>query len=120
MKFDIVCFGSAVADTFVETGLPENKKAICYPSGDKILIKNSKIELGGGGLNTSVAFARFGLKTALITAVGDDANGEKIQQKLKQEKIKFLGKIDKKEITGYSVVLDSKEKDRTILTYKGA
>jgi ribokinase len=39
---------------------------------------------------------------------------------LKKEKVKFLGKTVKGELTGYSVILDSKGGDRTILTYKGA
>jgi ribokinase len=40
---------------------------------------------------------------------------------LKDEKITFLGKVVTKNnmLGGYSIILDSKENDRTILTYKG-
>lgn len=118
--FDVITFGSAVVDVFVDTDLPEQKKQMCYPIGEKMLIKNLRFDVGGGGTNTAVAFSRLGLKTGIIGKIGKDSNGKAILENLKKEKIKFLGKIDKKEITGYSIVLDSRQHNRTILTYKGA
>lgn len=120
MKFDVVTFGSAVVDVFVDTDVAEKKNFISYPSGAKILIKELRFDIGGGGTNTAVAFSRLGLKTGYIGKLGDDENGRKILALLKKEKIRFLGKIDKQEKTGYSVILDSKGGERTILTYKGA
>lgn len=120
MKFDVVSFGSAVVDVFVHTDIAEKKGFMNYPIGEKILIKNLKFDIGGAGTNTAVAFARFGLKTGCICEFGDDENGNKIKELLKKEKVKFLGKTVKGELTGYSVILDSKGGDRTILTYKGA
>lgn len=119
MKFDVVTFGSAVVDVFVSTNANEKNNLICYPVGDKILINDLKFDVGGGATNTSVAFSRFGLKTGCICKIGDDENGRRILELLNKEKIKFLGKISKKGTTGYSVILNSKEKGRTILTYKG-
>ena len=83
------------------------------------MIKDLKIDIGGGGTNTSVAFSRLGLKTGCICKLGEDEQGNDILKLLKKEKIKFLGKIEKGKKSGYSVILDSKEKNRTILTYKG-
>jgi len=120
MKFDVVTFGSAVVDVFVNTDVAEKNKLISYPVGTKILIKDMKIDVGGGGTNTAVAFARLGLKTGWIGELGDDENGRKILESLKKEKVKFLGRLVKGELTGYSVILDSGGGDRTILTYKGA
>tara|TARA_Y100000310_G_C20598764_1_gene771893 strand:+ start:354 stop:1244 length:891 start_codon:yes stop_codon:yes gene_type:complete len=117
--FDVVSFGSAVVDVFVDTDIAERGKFIAYPIGSKILLKNLKFDIGGGGTNTSVAFSRLGLKTGYIGKIGDDNNGEEILNMLKKEKIKFLGKIKKSAISGYSIILDSKENNRTILTYKG-
>lgn len=119
MKFDIITFGSAVVDVFVNTELPEKNKHIAYPVGSKILIKDLKFDIGGGGTNTAVAFSRLGLKTGCICKIGDDNPGQEILSLLKKEKIKFLGKIQKESKSGYSIILDSKEKNRTILTYKG-
>ena len=119
MKFDVITFGSAVVDVFVNTDISEKRNFISYPVGSKILIKELRFDIGGGGTNTAVAFSRFGLKTGCICGIGDDSDGEEILSLLKKEKITFLGKQEKKAKSGYSIVLDSKEKNRTILTYKG-
>ena len=120
MKFDVVSFGSAVIDVFVHTDVSEKKGFMHYPVGEKILIKDLKFDVGGAGTNTAVAFSRLGLKTGCVCEFGDDDNGRRIKELLKKEKVKFLGKTVKEELTGYSVVLDSKGGDRTILAYKGA
>lgn len=119
MKFDVISFGSAVIDVFLDTDIKEKGKYIAYPVGSKILLKDLKIDIGGGGTNTSVAFSRLGLKTAYIGKIGDDIGGEKILSMLKKEGVEFLGRVEKKSQSGYSIILDSKGKDRTVLTYKG-
>src|SRR3989338_6409021 len=118
--FDIVTFGGAVIDTFLNTNVPEESGKICYESGSKILIKDLRFDVGGGGTNTAVAFSRLGFKTGYIGKLGKDTNADKILDCLKNEKITFLGKQDPKFMTGYSVILDSRKHERTILTYKGA
>lgn len=119
MKYDIVTFGSAVVDVFIHTDVALKGNLISYPVGAKILINDLNFNIGGGGTNTAVAFSRFGLKTGCICKVGNDENGSKILSLLKEEKVDFLGKIDKNGMSGYSVILDSKGGERTILTYKG-
>ena len=119
MKFDVVSFGSAVIDVFIGTDVYEEKNFISYPVGGKILIKDLKFDIGGGGTNTAVAFSRLGFKTGCICEIGDDGNGAKILELLKKEKVKFLGKTEKNSKSGYSIILDSKGGERTILTYKG-
>ena len=119
MKFDVITFGSGVVDVFIDTDVYEKGKFMCYPVGEKILIKNLKMDVGGGGTNTAVAFSRLGLKTGWIGRVGDDFYGKKILNLMKKEKVRFLGKIGENEISGCSIILDSKANDRTILTYKG-
>jgi ribokinase len=120
MKFDVVSFGSAVIDVFVGTNVSEKKGFMNYPVGEKILIKNLKFDVGGAGTNTSVAFSRFGFKTGCISELGNDENGKKILNLLDKERVRYLGKVVDNELTGYSVILDSKGGERTILTYKGA
>lgn len=118
MKFDVICFGSATIDVFVNTDLREKDNLVSYPVGSKILIKNLKFDIGGGGTNTATAFSRLGFKTGYLGKIGSDNNGKEILKLLRKEGIVFLGKIGK-ELTGYSIILDSREHDRTILTYKG-
>ena len=117
--FDIITFGSAVVDVFVDTDIAEKKGFICYPLGSKILLKNLKFSVGGGGTNTAVAFSRLHFKTGYIGKIGDDSDGESVMDILKEEKIEFLGKVKSDSITGYSIILDSLSHERTILTYKG-
>jgi len=116
MKFDVVSFGSAVVDVFVET--KQTGEKFIYNVGSKILIKNLNFDIGGGATNTAVAFSRLGLKTGCICKIGDDNNGQDILDMLNKEGVKFLGERVKGK-TGYSVILDSKDKNRTILTFKG-
>ncbi len=116
MRFDVVTFGSAVVDVFVSTN--QSGKKIEYKVGSKILVRDLKFDVGGGATNSAVAFARLGLKTGCICNVGDDNNGDDVLDLLKRERVSFLGKrVDGK--TGYSVILDSRGGDRTILTFKG-
>jgi len=120
MKFDIVCFGSATVDVFVDTDIAGKNNSISYPVGGKILIKELKFDVGGGGTNTATAFSRLGFKSGCICKVGGDENGKEILELLKKEKIIFLGEVEKNSKSGYSIILDSRGGDRTILTYKGA
>ena len=118
--FDIITFGSAVVDIFVNTDVKDKGKFLAYPIGSKILIKDLKFNIGGGGTNTAVAFSRLHFKTGYIGKVDSDFGGRKILDLLNEESIEFLGKIaNEKTFGGYSIILDSKENDRTILTYKG-
>ncbi|MFP4656199.1 MAG: carbohydrate kinase family protein [Candidatus Woesearchaeota archaeon] len=126
-QYDVITVGSGTLDVFVDT---ENKimkekhknskptEMIAYPLGSKLLIESLKFEIGGGGTNTAVAFSRMGLRTGWIGSIGSCENSDSITTKMKEEKIDFLGKKGKGR-AGFSVILDSKENDRTILTYKG-
>ena len=117
-KFDVVTFGSAVVDTFVDTEFSKGSNLFSYPTGSKILVQDLKSDLGGGATNTAVAFSRLGLKTGCICRIGNDNNGIDILEMFKKEKIKFLGSISQ-EKTGESIILDSKGNGRTVLTFKG-
>lgn len=125
MKYDIICVGSASIDVFV-TSKSKNieiekihaHEDICLPIGAKILIDTLHTEVGGGGVNTSISFARLGFKTGLISKLGADMNADSILSKLKKEKVEFLGKKTAGH-TGYSVILTGFKKNRTILTHKG-
>jgi len=119
MRFDVVTVGSAMMDAFVETNLEEKGGIIQVPVGSKILVDDLWYASGGGGTNTAVSFLRLGLKTGFFGRVGNDENSERLLKDLKQEKVKFLGKVVN-EPTGYSVVLNSREKNRTIFTFRGA
>jgi ribokinase len=129
--YDVITIGSNTIDAFVYTDRSqsiyirtknEEESFISYPVGAKLLINDLHFFTGGGGTNSAVALSRLGLKVAYIGKVGNDHNGRIILEELKEENVEFLGSVyrDSRKKTGYSVVLDSLEKKRTVLSYKGA
>lgn len=118
--------GSATQDVFAQTDAElikirhgkDEEELLAYPLGTKILISDLDFQIGGGGTNTACTFARQGLKTGFIGKLGRDPSGYAVFAFLKKESIEFLGATGKQ--TGYSVILDSEEEDRTILTFKGS
>src|SRR3972149_6566615 len=129
--YDVITIGSNNIDAFIYTDKSQSifiktksgeESFISYPVGAKLLINDLHFFTGGGGTNSAVALSRLGLKVAYIGKVGNDQNGLRILDELKKEKVDFLGPVchDSRKKTGYSVILDSLEKKRTVLSYKGA
>ena len=119
MKYDIITLGSGVVDVFLETELEEKPGYLCLPTGYKIVVHDLWFSTGGGGTNTAVAFSRLGHMTGFVGCLGRDEHADVILNELSREKVKFLGSQGK-ELTGYSAVIDGKQKNRTVLTFKGA
>ncbi len=127
--FDIVTLGSATRDVFIRSkaferrndpGAPDGFDA-CFPMGAKIPVDEIAFQTGGGATNAAVTFARFGLKTACVSRVGDDLGGREILTELKREKIDATGiQIDPKEHSAYSVILLAGSGNRAILVHRGA
>lgn len=126
---DVITLGSAVYDIFVYTEPSdteiirlkhpkEKREHIAYPTGAKILIDAACFDIGGGATNTATTFSRLGFKTGTLCKIGNDFYGEQILNCLKKEKVSFLGTRGT-EHTDFSIILDSKGHDRTILAYKG-
>tara|TARA_R110001592_G_scaffold120444_4_gene324714 strand:- start:6633 stop:7613 length:981 start_codon:yes stop_codon:yes gene_type:complete len=126
MSFDVITIGSATVDHFADTDSEliridtryHHEELIAFPLGSKLLINELKTTVGGGGTNTAVAFSHLGLKTAYLGKIGDDAAGDFVLQLLKDENITFLGPREGQ--TGFSVILNSIQDDRSILAFKGA
>jgi ribokinase len=114
---DVITIGSATVDVF---GIISQKyKDIRL--GDKVLLENVDFETGGGGINSAVALARMGLRTAFLGKLGHDHNAFKILHELKKENVKFIKTKPSKDHTSYSFILKSRQdKDRIIFTHKGA
>ncbi|MCH7850245.1 MAG: carbohydrate kinase family protein, partial [Nanoarchaeota archaeon] len=90
-----------------------------YKSGSKNLVSSLREDIGGGSINTSVAFSRLGFNVGCICKVGDDGDGKTILELLKKENVKFLGIVSKGVKSGHSVILDYPGRDRAILKYNG-
>lgn len=116
--YDVITMGSNVIDTFIYTGIGEKEGAICFPAGTKIQINEIYFSVGGGGMNSAVCLSKLGLKTGYLGKIGVGYNSEVVFGQLKKNKIDFLG-VRGKGHTGYSAILESDKKHRTVLTYKG-
>lgn len=125
--YDVITVGSATVDVFAYTdksevvkvkGISGEEDFLAYPSGSKILINNLLFSFGGGGTNTAVTFKKMGYKVGYAGKIGSDENGAQILGYLKREGIDFLGSRGEG-ASGYSLVLDSIEHERTILVHKG-
>lgn len=125
--YDVITVGSCTVDAFARTRFSElikimkpdgERDLLAYPTGAKVLIEELKFSTGGGGTNTAVCLSRLGHKVAYLGRMGDDENGEFIINRMKKEKVDMLVSRGKGH-SGYSMILDSLEHDRTILAYKG-
>ncbi len=121
---NLITIGDAVIDTnvFIDDATLEcddNKQncQLCLNYAEKIPLTDSFQALGGNAVNVAMGAAKLGLTSAILTSVGDDANGQIIQDSLEKYGVNTdLLSLDKKIKTRYSVVLNFK-KERTILSY---
>jgi sugar/nucleoside kinase (ribokinase family) len=83
------------------------------------LVDDAELTLGGSGCIVACGAARLGLRTAMISVVGDDAMGRFMTEALDQRGGDTRGiRIDPDRRTGLTVILDRGE-DRAILTFPG-
>ena len=126
----IITIGSATMDVFVEcedanivsVSTKNNRSEfMSYPYGSKVEISDFDTQVGGGGINTAVNFANLGFSTGAIFKVGDDIYSEGIFEYFKDKNVDLSFVIqDKKDTTGFSIILTSFEGDRTVLAHRGA
>ena len=123
-EYDIVTIGDIAVDAFIK--IDQARESINPITGNRELglIFGGKIPyefseevfaVGNSG-NASVACARLGLKTAIISNVGNDIYGKRSIDKLERERVdtKFV-KTNSQKKTNYHYILWYKD-DRTILT----
>lgn len=124
-RIDVLSIGDVVTDIFIEL-LPNQAKVdystidhhplLCMTYGSKIPFREAiTINAVGNSPNASVAFAKIGLNSALMTNVGDDVLGKDILKELKNKNVstEFI-KINKGKLSNCHYVLWYKD-DRTIL-----
>ena len=132
-NFDLICVGNAIVDIVanIEDGLLTkfdlNKGSMKLVSNEQfndILteIKDYQIISGGSSANTAVGFSSFGGKTAFIGKVGKDKFGDDFKKNMKKENVFFNQNLNFNliEPTSKSIILVSKDAERTMCTYLGA
>lgn len=122
-QIDVLCIGDVVTDAFIKllddratTYENEQGKWLAMPFGMKVPFDHAEvIEAVGNAANAAVSLARLGLKSGLISNVGDDQFGRDIINALHKKKVdnRFVH-INPGKISNYHYVLWYKE-ERTIL-----
>lgn len=127
MAYDIVSFGAAVQDVFLQGSVFTPKKEDDgdlveeFELGSKNEIDGVVYSTGGGATNAAVTFAKQGLETAYFGYVGKDMAGDGIKHDLELNQVDTsLVHYTDKLGTGYSTLLLAPSGERTILTYRGA
>ncbi len=119
--YDFIAIGDIVTDAFIELANAEVEREdgltkICMNFGDKIPYKDVHIIPGvGNSANAAVSASRLGLKSALVSSIGNDYFGRECLEALKKERlgIEFIKSHENKK-TNYHYVLLYKG-ERTIL-----
>jgi len=121
---DVVSLGDVMIDHFFFVHDArvrcERTDHICrmeLPYGTKIPVDLYRHAIGGNCANVAVGTTRLGLKSALITIVGNDSSGQEVVRTMKHEGVttRWMS-VDKKEETSTSAVL-SVHGERTILVH---
>jgi sugar/nucleoside kinase (ribokinase family) len=122
-KYDLVCIGDTVIDSFIQLheasvhcDLHHEACQLCMSFADKIPYESLFVAPAvGNASNVAVGAARLGLRTAIVTSVGDDRPGQEILAVYRKEKIdtEFV-RVNRGRPTNQHFVLTFKA-ERTIL-----
>jgi len=117
---DLLTLGSISIDLYYKgKSLTEVDGRIELAMGGKYYVDHFYEGLGGGGANVAIGVARAGLKSGLMSKIGDNPFKEIILSKLKAKSIEFKEFCDIKDdyINISSVLLNSKG-EKTIVNYR--
>ncbi len=97
------------------------QQLLAFEDGSKINIDQAYFNFGGGAANVVVNLAGLGFKVGVITSVGADERGAKIKKNLKTKKVKGAWlRVSKKNLSGFSLVILNRHRERLIFSYRGA
>jgi fructokinase len=118
---DVIC---KVDDKFIiQNNLTKSTMKLVDESEFKKLLSNLKIEetvSGGSVANSIVGLSQLGNKVGFIGKVSDDDLGNKYEEGLKKEKVKYIYSKKKEMIpTGTCLILITPDSERTMVTFLG-
>ncbi|MEK7116235.1 MAG: carbohydrate kinase family protein [Patescibacteria group bacterium] len=118
MTFDLIAIGESLRDVFylldeasVSCSLHKDRCLLCLDFSAKIPVRHIvKVPAAGNSANAAVGASRLGLRTSLVTWIGDDRAGHHITEALTDDRVnlRFL-QVDRKHPTS----------EATILVFKG-
>ncbi len=119
---DVIC---KVDDNFISQNslIKSTMKLIFDENEFKKLLSNLKIEKtvsGGSVANSIVGLSQLGNKVGFIGKVSDDDLGDKYEEGLKKENVKYFYSKKKEELpTGTCLILVTPDSERTMCTFLG-
>ena len=118
---DVIC---KVDDEFLaKNGLAKSNMKLIDEIEFKKLLGNLKIEetvSGGSVANSIVGLSQLGTKVGFIGKVSDDELGQKYEQGLKKENVKYFYTKKKESLpTGTCLILITPDSERTMCTFLG-
>ena len=120
--FDLISIGDSVIDTFVpltdaEVEVIKGERRLSIRYGDKIPVGDSTVLVAGNAANNAVGASRLKLKTAIYVNIGNDHDGMRIRDKLKEEGVDARYVVRNSQLpSNHHIVLNFKG-ERTILIY---
>lgn len=112
---DFIVIGSNVIDTQISVNSYYNQIHL----GDKIKLNDDfKTTVGGGGVNVSVCLSRLGAKVGFLSKFSYEKL-DLIKSELEKNKISIIDTKISKRPVAKSIIIDTKDGDRVIYTYKG-
>jgi len=113
-RIDLLVVGDANPDVVLH-GAPRD---LAYGQAEQ-LAESGALTVGGSAAITACAAARLGLRTALVSVVGDDAGGRFILDELERRDVRTAGVVRGRGWrTGLTVAL-ARHEDRAIVTSPG-
>ena len=118
---DVIC---KVEDVFLSKNeLTKSTMKLVDENEFKKLLSNLKIEetiSGGSVANSIVGLSQLGNKVGFIGKINDDNLGEKYEEGLKKENVKYFYSKKKEELpTGTCLILITPDSERTMCTFLG-
>lgn len=122
--YDVVTIGDSTIDMFLliheatlNCDVKTNECQLCFTYADKIPIEGAVQSIGGNAANVAVGAKKLGLRSTIVTEVGDDINGLLIADDLGKAGVdtRYV-RVCKGKETRYAVVLNYKN-ERTVLSY---
>ena len=112
---EVVCVGNIVAD-IVPDPMPRLPEA-----GELTLTEQTRINMGGCGATTAAALVRLGVRTSLVTAIGDDGLGELARAELERLGVATSNVIVARDThTSKNIILLVEGQDRRYIYTMGA
>jgi sugar/nucleoside kinase (ribokinase family) len=113
-RFDLLVVGDANPDIV----LHDAPRELAYGQAEQ-LASSGSLTMGGSAAITACAAARLGMRTSLVSVVGDDAAGRFVLDELARRGVDTSGVVQRREWrTGLTVAL-SRDADRAIITSAG-